>query len=214
MDEKVDRRTFLKTAASGAAGTLVASSGALSRQPAPPKSAVAPVLPKEVDPQSSSPDVLTTNRPGSDFMVDVVKSLDFEYLSANPGSSFRGLQESIINYGANRSPEFLTCCHEESAVGMAHGYAKIEGKPIMSMVHGTVGTQHASMAIYNAFCDRVPAIVILGNETDATARRSFVEWTHAAQDAAVIIRDFTKWDDAPGSLQHFAESFVRAYKMP
>ena len=146
-------------------------------------------------------------------MLDVIKSLGIEYATANPASSCRALHESIINYGGNKTPELLTCCHEESSIGMAHGYAKIEGKPIMAMVHGTVGTQHASMAIYNAFCDRVPAIVILGNELDATARRSFVEWTHAAQDAAVIIRDFTKWDDAPGSLQHFAESFVRAYKI-
>jgi thiamine pyrophosphate-dependent acetolactate synthase large subunit-like protein len=146
-------------------------------------------------------------------MIDVIKSLGLEYCAANPGTSFRGLHESLITYGGNSNPEFLTCLHEESSVAMAHGYAKIEGKPIISMVHGTVGTQHASMAIYNAFCDRVPAIVILGNELDATARRSFVEWTHAAQDAAVIIRDFTKWDDAPGSLQHFAESFVRAYKI-
>jgi thiamine pyrophosphate-dependent acetolactate synthase large subunit-like protein len=157
--------------------------------------------------------VLTNERPGSDFMLDVIKSLGIEYATANPASSCRALHESIINYGGNKMPELLTCCHEESSVGMAHGYAKIEGKPIISMVHGTVGTQHASMAIYNAFCDRVPAIVILGNELDATARRSFVEWTHAAQDAAVIIRDFTKWDDSPGSLQHFAESFVRAYKI-
>jgi thiamine pyrophosphate-dependent acetolactate synthase large subunit-like protein len=162
---------------------------------------------------SSRVEVLTNERPGSDFMLDVIKSLGIEYATANPASSCRALHESIINYGGNKTPELLTCCHEESSVGMAHGYAKIEGKPILSMVHGTVGTQHASMAIYNAFCDRVPAIVILGNETDATARRSFVEWTHAAQDAAVIIRDFTKWDDAPGSLQHFAESFVRAYKI-
>jgi acetolactate synthase I/II/III large subunit len=213
MDEKVDRRRFLKTAASGAAGTLVASSGALSRQPAPPKSAVAPVLPKEVDPQSSSPDVLTTNRPGSDFMVDVVKSLDFEYLSANPGSSFRGLQESIINYGANRSPEFLTCCHEESAVGMAHGYAKIEGKPMCVALHSTVGLQHASMAIYNAYCDRVPIFLLLGNLLNATKRRPGVEWDHSAEDAVAMVRDYTKWDDLPFSLEHFAESTVRAYKI-
>jgi thiamine pyrophosphate-dependent acetolactate synthase large subunit-like protein len=72
-------------------------------------------------------------------MVDVIKSLGFEYVAANPGSSFRGLHESIINYGGNKSPELLTCCHEESSVAMAHGYAKIEGKPMMVMAHGTVG---------------------------------------------------------------------------
>ena len=158
-------------------------------------------------------EVLTNERPGADFMLEVIKSLGIDYVAANPASSCRGLHESIINYGGNKAPELLTCCHEESSVAMAHGYAKIEGKPMMSMVHGTVGTQHATMAIYNAWCDRVPAIVILGNEMDAVARRSFVEWTHSAQDAAVIIRDYTKWDDAPTSLQHFAESFVRAYKI-
>jgi acetolactate synthase-1/2/3 large subunit len=207
----VDRRDFLKGAA--------ASAGLAAQVPlvAQVRSAV-PVAAKPAEPApetttSSRVEVLTNERPGSDFMLDVIKSLGIEYATANPASSCRALHESIINYGGNKTPELLTCCHEESSVGMAHGYAKIEGKPIMAMVHGTVGTQHASMAIYNAFCDRVPAIVILGNELDATARRSFVEWTHAAQDAAVIIRDFTKWDDAPGSLQHFAESFVRAYKI-
>ena len=206
----VDRRGFLKGAAASAALAAQVPLAAQVR-------GALPVAAKPADPPPeaapSKIDVLTNERPGSDFMLDVIKSLGIEYVTANPASSCRALHESIINYGGNKSPELLTCCHEESSVGMAHGYAKIEGKPILSMVHGTVGTQHASMAIYNAFCDRVPAIVILGNELDATARRSFVEWTHAAQDAAIIIRDYTKWDDAPGSLQHFAESLVRAYKI-
>jgi acetolactate synthase-1/2/3 large subunit len=207
----VDRRGFLKGAAAGAALAAQAPLAAQVRSAIP-----VAAKPAEPAPETSAPskvEVLTNERPGADFMLDVIKSIGIEYATANPASSCRGLHESIINYGSNTMPELLTCCHEESSVGMAHGYAKIEGKPILSMVHGTVGTQHASMAIYNAFCDRVPAIVILGNEMDATARRSYVEWTHAAQDAAVIIRDFTKWDDAPTSLQHFAESFVRAYKI-
>ena len=160
-------------------------------------------------------EVLTNERPGADFMLDaLIKSVGIEYVVPRTPLPVAGAStESIINYGANKNPELLTCCHEESSVGMSHGYAKIEGKPMLAMVHGTVGTQHATMAIYNAWCDRVPAIVILGNEMDATARRSFVEWTHSAQDAAAIIRDYTKWDDAPTSLQHFAESFVRAYKI-
>jgi thiamine pyrophosphate-dependent acetolactate synthase large subunit-like protein len=205
----VDRRGFLKGAAAGAAMAAQVPLAAQVRSAAP----VAAKPEAENTTAAAKVEVLTNERPGSDFMLDVIKSLGIEYATANPASSCRALHESIINYGGNKNPELLTCCHEESSVGMAHGYAKIEGKPIMSMVHGTVGTQHASMAIYNAFCDRVPAIVILGNELDASARRSFVEWTHAAQDAAVIIRDYTKWDDAPGSLQHFAESMVRAYKI-
>ena len=106
-------------------------------------------------------------RSGSDFMVDVLKSLNFDYICANPGSSFRGLHESFINYGGNQSPELLTCYHEESSVAMAHAYFKAEGKPLAVMAHGTVGLQHASMAIYNAWCDRVPVYVILGNHSDA-----------------------------------------------
>ncbi len=134
-------------------------------------------------------------------------------MCANPGSSFRGLHESIINYGGNHSPEFITCCHEESSVAMAHGYAKIEGKPLLVMAHGTVGLQHAAMAVYNAYCDRVPIVIIGGNIIDATKRISQVEWAHSVQDAAAPLRDYVKWDDLPISLPHFAESTVRAYKI-
>ena len=146
-------------------------------------------------------------------MVDVLKTLDIEYCAANPGSSFRGLQESFINYGGNKSPEWLTCCHEESSAAMAHGYAKIEGKPMMIMAHGTVGLQHASMAIYNAYADRVPMYIILGNILDVNYRRGNAEWVHSVQDAASMVRDYIKWDDTPVTLGHFAESAVRAYKI-
>ena len=96
---------------------------------------------------------------------------------------------------------------------MAHGYAKIEGKPMLVMAHGTVGLQHASMAIYNAYCDRVPVYILLGNILDVAWRRNDVEWTHTVQDCAAMVRDYTKWDDTPVSLGHFAESSVRAYKI-
>src|SRR5689334_7621562 len=183
---RVNRRGFLKGAAAGAAA-----------EASPPPRA----------------DVYTTDRPGSDFMFDVIKSLGIEYIAANPGSTFRALHESIINYGGNKSPELLTCCHEESSVGMAHGYAKIEGKPMMIMAHGTVGLQHASMAIYNAYADRVPVYVVIGNVADGPWRRSDVEWAHAVQDAALMVRDYTKWDDSPISLRQFAESAPHAYKI-
>ena len=191
----VARRHFLRGAAAGAA--------ALVTQPA---------LAAIVEQQSST-DVYTTDRPGADFMVDVLKSLGFEYAAANPGSTFKGIHESLINYGDNKNPELLTCCHEESSVAMAHGYAKIEGRPMLVMAHGTVGLQHASMAVYNAYADRVPVYILIGNIADAAYRRSDVEWTHAVQDAAAMVRDYTKWDDAPASLRHFAESAVRAYKI-
>jgi len=158
-------------------------------------------------------EVLTTERPGADFMVDTLKSLGFDYICANPGSTFRGLHESLINYGGNKSPELITCCHEESAIGMAHGYFKIAGRPLAVMLHGVVGTQHGAMAVYNAYCDRVPVYLILGNLANAENRRPGVEWAHTVQDGASLLRDFTKWDDAPASLQHFAESAVRAYQI-
>ena len=219
------RRNFLKSASLAGVAALAGQAGAVSAQSAPttaPAPAPGPQRPAGAVPAMSAAaevgnpaelDVLTVERSGSDFMVDVIKALGFEFVCANPGSSFRGLQESIINYGGNQKPEFITCLHEESSVAMAHGYAKIEGKPLCVLAHGTVGIQHASMAIYNAYCDRVPVYMIVGNGLDATMRRPGVEWIHTVQDAAAMVRDYTKWDDTPISLVHFSESAVRAYKI-
>jgi thiamine pyrophosphate-dependent acetolactate synthase large subunit-like protein len=212
----VNRRDFLKSAAatSAAAGAaaFVPAAAANAQTPAASVPAAAPIAPRETDPPGEA-EVLTTDRPGGDFMVDVLKSLNFEYVASNPGSSFRGIHESIINYGGNAAPEFLTCCHEESSIAMAHGYFKAEGKPMAVLCHGTVGMQHAAMAIYNAYCDRVPVYILAGNSLDATMRRPGVEWAHSVQDAAAMVRDFIKWDDLPFSLPHFAESAIRAYKI-
>src|SRR6202040_4102105 len=169
--EMVDRRKFMKGAAIGGIATLVASTGGI----AAPKSAAIPpakmpVMPKEADPVDTV-EVLTTDRPGSDFMVDVIKSLGFEYVAANPGSSFRGLHESLINYGGNKNPEFITCCHEESSVALAQGYSAVEGKPMLVLAHSTVGLQHASMGIYNAWAGKAPVFIVLGNTVDAVERR-------------------------------------------
>ena len=199
------------------AATLIASADVVRAQQATPtENARPPATPVMTAAAEATPpledDVLTTDSAGSDFMVDVIKSLGFEYICANPGSSFRGLHESVINYGGNQKPELLTCCHEESSVAMGHGYFKVEGKPLAVMAHGTVGLQHAAMAIYNAWCDRVPVYIILGNYADAATRRG-AEWYHGAQDVAAMVRDYTKWDDTPWSLGHFAESAVRAYRI-
>jgi acetolactate synthase I/II/III large subunit len=210
------RRSFLKgaTLAGAAALTPPFAADAQTQAPPPWKPRGAPAMNKAAETQVPPHEApLTAATTGSDFMVDCFKSVGFEYLPANPGSSFRALQESIVNYGNNSKPEFLTCTHEEASVAMAHGYAKIEGKPLINFVHGTVGLQHAAMAIYNAYCDRVPVFVVGGNDANATTRRPGVEWIHTAQDAAALTRDFSKWDDFPGSLQHFAESTVRAYKI-
>jgi acetolactate synthase-1/2/3 large subunit len=196
----VGRRNFLK-GAGAAAGLAIAPQIATAQNTAVP------------DPPKSTADVTTPVKPGADFMVDVIRSLGMEYCAANPGSSFRGIHESILNYAGNRMPELLTCLHEESSAAMAHGYAKIEGKPMMIMVHGTVGRQHASMAIYNAYCDRVPIYIVAGNILDVSYRRGNAEWVHSVQDCAAMVRDFVKWDDNPVSLGHFAESAVRAYNI-
>src|SRR5256886_2521181 len=218
---QVDRRKFLSgVAAAGAATAAAAMSTPVARaaEPAPaPRvpSALRPTL--QVAAAETETPRETTNRiggrPGSDFMVDVIKTLGIKYLPANCASSYRGIHESLINYGGNKMPEFLNCMHEESAAAMAHGYFKIAGKPLMTLCHGTVGLQHASMAIYNAWCDRVPMIVVGGNDLDASTRPPGVPTFHSAQDINALVRDFTKWDDTPVSLQHFAQSMVRAYKI-
>jgi thiamine pyrophosphate-dependent acetolactate synthase large subunit-like protein len=216
------RRRFLKGAAVGAAGALVpggsARASSASAQQTPqsrsvPASPDSAQLQADTAPPPARENPRLIEHPASDFMVDVIKSLGFEYAAANPGSSFEGLHESIINYGENKMPELLTCCHEESSVAMAHGYAKIAGKPMLAIVHGNIGLQHASMAIYNAYADRVPVVVIAGNFRDAGARANGVNSYHSAQDMALIVRDSVKWDDEPGSLAAFAESMVRAYKI-
>ena len=205
----VDRRNFLREAVVGVA-TLATASGALSAQQAANQLAPSVRLkspPPEVDPPANVDVMLTTDRPGSDFMTDVIKALPFEYVCANPGDKFRALQESLTGpYGGNQNPEWITCLHEESAVAMGHGYAKMEGKPLCVIAHGAVGLQHAAMAVYNAYCDRVPVYIILGNTLD-------IPGNHSVQDAAAMVRDFTKWDDTPVSLHRFAESAMRAYKM-
>ena len=214
----IQRRTFLKTGTLAGAAALAGATDTARAQStdsaAAEQGATTPIMTAqdEAMPPADVQVMGADERAGSDYMVDVFKSLDFEYFCSNPGSSFRGLHESLINYGGNVNPEFITCLHEESSVAMAHGYFKAEGKPLAIMAHGTVGLQHAAMAIYNAWCDRVPVYVILGNHGDAALRRG-AEWYHGVQDAANMVRDYTKWDDTPWSLTHFAESAVRAYKV-
>ena len=219
---RLNRRKFLAgMALAGAASTPLPADAANPNAAAP---AVAPAAPRPSalrptaaiaaaetgTPQTS---VQADGTPSSDFMVDVIKSFDIDYVPCNPAQSFRGLHESLIDYGGNKKPEFLTCTHEESSVALAHGYFKISGKPLLVLCHGTVGLQHAAMAIYNAWCDRVPVIVMGGTDLDAAKRPPGVPTFHSAQDINALVRDFTKWDDQPVSLQHFAQSFVRAYKL-
>ena len=221
----VDRRGFLKGAAAGAAALAAVPESAQAQpqqggaaqgaqQAAQRGTAGVPGSAVVARESGASPSAYrVVERPGSDFMVDVLKSLNIDYLASNPGSTFESLHESIINYGQNKSPEFLTVTHEENAVAMAHGYAKVEWKPMMALLHGPLGLQHAGMAIYNAYCDRVPIYMVAGNHLDGGDRRTGVQTFHSAQDLGLLVRDYVKWDDQPYSLRHFAESAVRAYKI-
>ncbi len=214
---KLDRRKFLTAAAvAGASGAVNPAKAATAADPQQRLPSALPPNAHVAAAEASAPDIppyASEGRPGSDFMVDVIKTLDIKYLPANPASSYRGIHESLINYGKNTMPEFLTCTHEESGVGIAHGYYKIANKPLMTVCHGTVGLMHATMNVYNAFCDRVPVIVLAGNDLDAAHRPPGVPTVHSAQDINAIVRDYTKWDDTPVSAQHFAQSFVRAYQI-
>jgi thiamine pyrophosphate-dependent acetolactate synthase large subunit-like protein len=218
---KLNRRKFLATAAiAGAAGSVPPATAALAETSTTVQQRLPSALPPNAHvaaAESGTPQAPAASSengpPGSDFMVDVIKTLDIKYVPANPASSYRGIHESLINYGKNTMPEFLTCMHEESSVAMCHGYFKATGKPLMTLVHGVVGLQHATMSVYNAWCDRVPVIILGGNDMDAAHRAPGVPTFHSAQDINAIVRDYTKWDDTPVSAQHFAESFVRMYKI-
>ena len=230
LKSQVNRRGFLRGAAAGAAGAaalavpgvapVAANTVAESAAPSPP--AASPLTPEqaaqslatETAPLPDDPGTLTVQDPGSDFMVDVLKTLGFEYVASNPASSFRGLHESLINYGGNSSPEWLTVCHEEASVNMANGYYAVAGKPMAVVTFAPSGLHHATMGIFGAFSGRSPTYLLCANIADGKERRPVYDWgAHSVVDPAGMVRDMLKWDDAPGSLQHFAESAVRAYKM-
>jgi acetolactate synthase-1/2/3 large subunit len=150
-------------------------------------------------------------RAGSDLMVQVLRDLDIEYIAANPAASFEGLQESIVNYSSanrnpNEMPELISALHEESSVDMAQGYAKAEGRPIAVMLHGTVGTLHASMAIYQAYHNQTPIIMLIGRSDTEFLRQQ------SANDIAGLVRPFTKWDAQPESLEETLAAIQEAYR--
>ena len=214
----IGRRGFLKGAGVGgvlAGFTAAEPESAAAQTPMPPPSNAPVPVPRAMEtglPAAHSDPV--SGIPGSDFMVDVLRGLGIEYFAAMTGNTFKGLHESIINYGMMGAPkiEHITCMHEESSVAMAHGYAKVSGKPMACMMHSAVGLQHGSMAIYNAWADRAPVFMMVGSLTNQSRRFTKVEWEHGVADNGALVRDFTKWDDQPVTLQAFTESAVRAYK--
>ncbi len=216
----VGRRSFLRNAAAGAAAGAAAlvtpplmeaqGQGRGTGTGAEPAPGVPAPTQAQIDRETGNvrPPVAvrTITRPGSDLMVQTIRDLGIEFVAANPGSSFEGLQESFINYGnpPNQMPEFITALHEESAVTMAHGYAKAEGKPMLALLHGTIGIQHGAMAIYQAYYDRVPVLMIAGNDPDFIA-------AHTARDMAGMVRSYTKWDAEPKTIDDALVAIQRAY---
>src|SRR5436853_562497 len=148
---------------------------------------------------------------GSDVVAETLRALEIPYIALNPGASYRGLHDSIVNFLGNETPQMLLCLHEEVAVSIAHGYAKVTGKAMAAAVHSNVGLFHATMAIFNAWCDRMP-VLILGatGPVDAAKRRPWIDWIHTAADQGAIIRNYTKWDDQPASPAAARESILRA----
>jgi thiamine pyrophosphate-dependent acetolactate synthase large subunit-like protein len=147
----------------------------------------------------------------SDVIAELLRRLELPYLSINPGASYRGLHDSLVNYLGNERPQILVCLHEEHAVALAHGYAKVAEQPMAVALHSNVGLMHATMALYNAFCDRVP-MVVLGatGPLDAAQRRPWIDWIHTAADQGALIRSYVKWDDQPTSVAAAIEALVRA----
>jgi thiamine pyrophosphate-dependent acetolactate synthase large subunit-like protein len=151
---------------------------------------------------------------GSDAVAAMLRELDLKYAALVPGASYRGLHDSLVNYLGNENPEMLLCLHEEHAVAIAHGYAKVTGKPMLAIVHSNVGLMHATMAVFNAWCDRAPVLILGANgPVDAVKRRPWIDWIHTSQDMGALVRMFTKWDDQPGSPGAALESLLRAYQI-
>ncbi len=217
----VNRRGFLKGAAVGAAGgatalvggvgTTAAQTGADAARPVAVSLTVPPSTPQQLDRDAGNvrppAKARAVQRAGSDLMVQVLKDLGVEYVASNPGSSFEGIQESIVNYGTtpNVMPEFITALHEETAVDMANGYGKAEGRPMCAMLHGTIGIQHASMAIYQAYCSGTPMLLLAGRDD------GFIQ-AHTASDMAGIVRPITKWDAQPTTLMGSLDAIQEAYR--
>lgn len=148
---------------------------------------------------------------GSDVFAEMLRRIGVKYVALNPGSSFRGLHDSLVNRLGNQEPQMLLCLHEEHSAAIAHGYAKVTGEPLAVIMHSNVGLMHGSMAIFNAWCDRVPMLIFgATGPVDAALRRPWIDWLHTSRDQGALIRNFIKWDDQPASIDAGVESMLRA----
>jgi len=150
----------------------------------------------------------------SDLAAEMLRRLNIPYIAMNPGASYRGFQDSLVNYLGNRNPQMLVCLHEDHVVSIAHGYAKVTGKPMACVLHSNVGLMHGLMGIFNAWCDRMPMIVIgATGPVEFEKRRPWIDWIHTCKDQGALLRNFTKWDDEPRSAQGIIQSFLRGAHM-
>ena len=150
---------------------------------------------------------------GSDVVAELLRRLAIPYIALNPGASYRGLHDSLVNYNGNHDPSMILCNHEEVAVGIAHGYAKLRGRAMAAAIHSNVGLMHATMAIFNAFEDRAPMLLVGGNgPMDATQRRPWIDWVHTTHGQGELVREFTKWEHQPTSIAAIPEALLRAWQ--
>jgi len=178
----------------------------------------APVAPKRISTIDVPTQAVPANFDGtfwnSDTIAQLLRDIGIDYVAICPGSSFRGLHESLVNHLGNAQPEMLLCLHEEAAVAIAHGYARVTGKPLGVIVHCNVGIMHATMAVYNAWCDRMPMLILGGSgPLDSVRRRTPIDWLHSVSDQAALVRSYVKWDDTPLSPKAAIESILRGYQM-
>jgi thiamine pyrophosphate-dependent acetolactate synthase large subunit-like protein len=157
------------------------------------------------------PPLAHESRFGSDAVADTLRALKIAYIAINPGASLRGLHDSLVNRLGNDRPTILLCLHEEHAVAIAHGWAKVTGRAMAAAVHSNVGLMHATMAVFNAWCDRMPVLLIgATGPVDAEKRRPWIDWIHTARDQGALVRGYVKWDDQPASPAAAREALVRA----
>lgn len=164
-------------------------------------------------PDPTHPSGNTTLGWGSDVVAELLRRLGIKYVCLNPGSSFRGLHDSLVNYLGNDDPKLMLALHEQTVVAIAHGYAKVAGEPMAVVVHSNVGLMAALMSVFNAWCDRVP-LLMLGatGAVDSTVRRSWIDWAHTFRDQGALVRHYVKWDEQPASPQAAVDSMLRAYQ--
>jgi acetolactate synthase I/II/III large subunit len=213
-----DRRKFLTGSVLGGAAAVIATTPAPAQTPpaAPPSPLSTPQAAAQAgatEHQTSRQTApITVSDAGSDFMVDVIKTLDIDYITVNPGGSIRGLHESIIHYGKNTQPQLISVMHEEIGVAICHGYARAAGKPMAALIYGVLGVQHAAMAVYNAWADRVPVVMFAGVVGDQSKRFGPPSWYHSATDLAPLLAGAIKWSDRPVSAPYIADSVQYAYR--